>query len=133
MFANGHGKDPKCALFGRIFLLFMILTHPLQNSTGKFNIGPGIGGSCCTKVQFSPELALVTMGVAYFFLAFLSVSVPVINAQLTNNSKGCHLAPLSGYDNIEPEGDPLLLHVRFRVLHIRDVPDSGGSFGVDIM
>ena len=47
--------------------------------------------------------------------------------------KGCYLTLNNGWDEMEPVGDPLTLHVRIRVLHLRDVPDSGGSFGVDFM
>ena len=32
----------------------------------------------------------------------------------------------------EPKGNPLRIHVLIQILHIRDIPDSGGSFGVDI-
>ena len=35
------------------------------------------------------------------------------------------------YDS-EPKGNPLRIHVLIQILHIRDIPDSGGSFGVDI-
>ena len=35
------------------------------------------------------------------------------------------------YDS-EPKGNPLHIQVRIIILHIRDIPDSGGSFGVDI-
>ena len=77
------------------------------------------------------------MAVVILMFAFYSVFAVVINAQcmgsMTNVSKGCQLTLDSDYDNMEPEGDPLQLHVRFRILHLRDVPDSGGSFGVDIM
>ena len=69
-------------------------------------------------------------------MVFPSIFVVFITAQsvgaLSNNSKSCYLT-LNGYDDIEPEGDPLLLHVRFKVLRLRDIPDSGGSFSVNIM
>ena len=35
------------------------------------------------------------------------------------------------YDN-EPKGNPLRIHVWIQILHIRDIPDGGGSFGVDL-
>ena len=69
-------------------------------------------------------------------MVFPSIIVAVINAQnigsLPNNSNGCHLT-LNGYDDIKPEGDPLLLHVRIKILRLRDIPDSGGSLSVNIM
>ena len=55
-----------------------------------------------------------------------------------NNSvppKGCNLVtPQRVRENIEPESEsgPLLLHIELSVLHIREIPDSGGSFGVDV-
>ena len=52
--------------------------------------------------------------------------------QEQQKSPGCHLN-LNGYDDIEPEGDPLLLHVRIRVRRLQDIPISGGSFSVGIM
>ena len=48
-------------------------------------------------------------------------------------SKGCRLSLNSGWDEIEPIGDPLLIHVIIRVLHLTDIPDSGGFFSVDVM
>ena len=68
-------------------------------------------------------------------LVFPSIFVVFITAQSVEaltNTKICYLT-LNGYDDIEPEGDPLLLHVRFKVLRLRDIPDSGGSFSVNIM
>ena len=32
----------------------------------------------------------------------------------------------------KPEGNPLILHTMLEVLHVRDIPDSGDSYGVDI-
>ena len=65
------------------------------------------------------------------------VIVAVINAQnigiMTNKSKGCHLTLNNGDDDMEPEGDPLLLHVRIKILRLREIPDSGRSFNVMIM
>ena len=64
------------------------------------------------------------------------VIVAVINAQnigiMTNKSKGCHLTLNNGDDDMEPEGDPLLFHVRIKMIRLRDIPERGGSFSVDI-
>ena len=69
-------------------------------------------------------------------LSVIQLILTVINAQnvgsFSNFSNGCHLN-LNGYDDIEPEGDPLLLHVRIRVRRLQDIPISGGSFSVGIM
>ena len=48
-------------------------------------------------------------------------------------SQGCALILQNGWFEMEPVGDPLLVHVRIRVIHLTDIPDSGSSFGVDIM
>ena len=52
-----------------------------------------------------------------------------------SKDKGCELT--LGNQNAwekpkEPGGHPLLLNTSIRVYYLRDVPDSGGSFGVDL-
>ena len=66
--------------------------------------------------------------VAIFSL--LAAALTFVNAQ--DNSKGCQLMFNDSYDALEPRGDPLILNARFRILHVRDVPDSGGSYSLDI-
>ena len=77
------------------------------------------------------------MGLISVTLVLQFVIVPVINAQniehMPNNSRGCHLALNNGYNDMEPGGDPLLLHVRIKILRLREIPDSGRSFSVMIM
>ena len=46
-------------------------------------------------------------------------------------SMGCRLNLNTGYDEMEPVDDPLVINVRIRIFAIRDIPDSGGSFGVN--
>ena len=48
-------------------------------------------------------------------------------------TSGCRLDLNSGQYELEPIGDPLLIHVRLRVYHFWDIPDSGGSFSVDFV
>ena len=45
---------------------------------------------------------------------------------------GCYLVLNNGWDEMEPIGNPLLIHVRFRVRSLKDIPDSGGSFTLGI-
>ena len=63
--------------------------------------------------------------------------VVVIAAQdiepMPNNSRGCHLTLNNGDNDMEPEGDPLLLLVKIRILRLVEIPDSGRSFSVNIM
>ena len=77
------------------------------------------------------------MGLISATLVLQSVLVAVINAQniepMSNNSRGCHLTLNNGHNDMEPEGDPLLLHVRIKILRLREIPDSGRSFSVMIM
>ena len=48
-------------------------------------------------------------------------------------SAGCTLeAPHVIKVHKEALGDPLLIHTEIKVLGVRDVPDIGGSYGVDI-
>ena len=69
-------------------------------------------------------------------VVYLSFAATAINSQnigsLPNNSHGCHLTLNNGLDDMAPKGDPLLLHNSIKVLCLRDIPDSGGTFGVDI-
>ena len=76
------------------------------------------------------------MRIMFEIFVLQSLVVAVIKSQyigpMPQNQKGCHLTLNNGYDEMEPEGNPLLIQVRIRVFHLRDVPDSGGSFGVNI-
>ena len=36
------------------------------------------------------------------------------------------------WENKRPSSNPLVLQTKLEVLHVRDVPDSGGTYGVDI-
>ena len=82
------------------------------------------------------EVVEVAMGLLTFTLVFQSVMLSVISAQnmsMHNNSRGCHLTLNNGNDDMEPRGDPLLLHVRMKILRLREIPDSGRDFSVNIM
>ena len=47
---------------------------------------------------------------------------------------GCNLnTPKAIWKKLQPYADPLVLHVQIEVLGVRNVPNSGGSFGVDVM
>ena len=64
--------------------------------------------------------------------------VEIVNAQFYGPAlppslhKGCELTLGNAFGDKEPRGEPLLLHVSITIPHLRDVADSGGSFGVDI-
>ena len=51
-----------------------------------------------------------------------------------NSSQGCKLiTPQDVQHQMEARGNPLQVNITITVHRIRDVPDSGGSFGVDFM
>ena len=64
----------------------------------------------------------------------------VIDAQMIgpqpppqSQTQGCTLILNTGWNEMEPVGDPLLIDVRIRVIHLFDIPDSGGSFSAKLM
>ena len=55
-------------------------------------------------------------------------------AWASNNTHGCKLnTPQDVQDQMEAKGKPLQVNITIMVSRVRDVPDSGGSFGVDFM
>ena len=47
--------------------------------------------------------------------------------------QGCRLLPTQAVvTQTEPTGEPLVISVDMKVLGVRDVPDTGGSYGVDV-
>ena len=75
------------------------------------------------------------MRIMFEILVLQLLVVAVIKSQyigpMPQNQKGCHLTLNNGNKGMEPEGHPLIIHVMIRIFHLRDVPDSGGSFGVN--
>ena len=58
-----------------------------------------------------------------------------MGATSTTNSTftGCNLRiPDDIKDHMEPEREPLVITIIMFIKYVRDVPDSGGSFGVDV-
>ena len=46
---------------------------------------------------------------------------------------GCNLEKTKSIEEqMMPDGDPLRLATKMQVKNVRDVPDSGGSFGVEV-
>ena len=81
-------------------------------------------------------MAKMCVILAIFVLGARVTSVQSYGPQLPpSKDKGCELT-LGGQKAWEkpkePEGHPLLLNASIRVYYLRDVPDSGGSFGVDL-
>ena len=54
-------------------------------------------------------------------------------AQVLSTGKGCSFVnPYDLVKNPEPQGLPLLVDISILVIGLRDVAESGGSFGVDV-
>ena len=50
------------------------------------------------------------------------------------DTRGCHLeVPAEVKDQVEAKGEPLDIGVDIALTRIRDVPDGGGSFGVELV
>ena len=54
----------------------------------------------------------------------------VINPQLSIAKIECKIQ--EDWKSKRPSGQPLVLQTELEVLRVRDVPDSGGTYGVDI-
>jgi len=81
-------------------------------------------------VLYKPNMKPQLHSVSAFLLHF------VVSATIGTNSTntGCNLhIPKVVQDHMEAEGEPLLITFIFQPLFVRDVPESGGSFGVDFM
>ena len=47
--------------------------------------------------------------------------------------QGCNLVKTKSVkEQLEPSGEPLFILVHLEILGVRDVPDRGGSYGVDV-
>ena len=67
------------------------------------------------------------------FLILLAIhGVLATNSTKESNGNGCTLVvPPAVLKQMEPNGDPLLFNVQFMNIRIRDVPNKGGSYGVE--
>ena len=68
-------------------------------------------------------------------IIFLLFGVTTFVFALATDLEGCHLVvpeEVKKQPEPKPETGPLLLHVAFKISDIRDVPASGGYFGVDL-
>ena len=62
----------------------------------------------------------------------LILFVTIVLSHAQNASRGCLHEEMQREEMKKPSGIPLVLQTKLEVLHIRDVPDSGGTYGVDI-
>ena len=69
------------------------------------------------------------MWLAFYIL--LTMSMARVMSSATNITQGCNLyVPEEVRDHMEAEGEPLKITIIMQIEYVRDVPDSGGSFGV---
>ena len=69
----------------------------------------------------------------WIFLILLAVqSMLATNFTQESGGIGCTLVvPPAVKKQIEPHGEPLVVNILFKNIRIRDVPNKGGSFGVE--
>ena len=79
------------------------------------------------KIGFAMSLSTQT-------LPYLLLAIVVLDTTATNTTfTGCNLrVPKEVQDHMEAEGEPLVITIIMLIKFVRDVPDSGGSFGVDV-
>ena len=77
------------------------------------------GAACCANLKMRQSIyVLITLVVGSM-------------ASATNMTHGCNLyVPTEVRDHMEAEGEPLQITIIMQIEYVRDVPDSGGSFGV---
>ena len=80
-----------------------------------------------TKVANLSCVVLISLLTSFVLLTNAQQSGPMPKEKLD-----CSLELNFLWYDSEPKGNPLPIQVRIIILHIRDIPDSGGSFGVDI-
>ena len=71
----------------------------------------------------------------FISLLFLFVINKYVFAKETE-IKGCNLVipdEVRIRQEPQPETEPLVIYTMFDIIRLGDVPDSGGSFGVDVM
>ena len=69
-----------------------------------------------------------------FLVLFVAPCVQATNSTQENDDtgNGCTLlVPPIVKKQMEPIGDPLLINMEFMNIRIRDVPNKGGSYGVE--
>ena len=67
------------------------------------------------------------MWLSFYILLAMAIG-RVVSSNIT---QGCNLyVPEEVRDHMEAEGEPLKITIIMQIEYVRDVPDSGGSFGV---
>ena len=75
---------------------------------------------------------ILIIALVYYVGAIDALNIgPLLPPQ--SQPQGCTLTLQNTWLDMEPIGDPLLIDVRIRVIHLFDIPDSGGSFSVNLV
>ena len=73
------------------------------------------------------------MNLTYFLLLIVNLTNVSCLKRSKSLPQGCSLLPTTAVmTQMEPTEEPLSLSVAIKVLGVRDVPDRGGSYGVDV-
>ena len=76
--------------------------------------------------------------VVLLLATFVSIEAESTEASTTTKAtakppnRACSFQPNHYQYDWEPEANPLFIDINLIILHIRDIPDSGGSFGLDL-
>ena len=68
-------------------------------------------------------------------LSLVFSTVNIVSGFNKSASRGCNLVipqNVQEHPEPQPESGPLLLHIELSVLHIIEIPESGGSYGMDV-
>ena len=97
---------------------------------GTFQFG-NFSTSCSSKCDETENKIMIWAKLLVVFSSNI-----IVFAFNDTGSGGCSLIiPKNVQQKLEPQPEtgPLLLHVVLRIVRIRDIPDGGGSYGLDFV
>ena len=103
-------------------------TGTLSNTTSNQSGNKSASSQQSTQASSSPACSSMRDG----FFGFIGGTWHDIRAGMGLDT-GCTLeVPSEVMKHMEAVGKPLMIQIEFKILTVRDIPDQGGSFGVDI-
>ena len=76
--------------------------------------------ACCANPKMRQSLYVL-----------IALAMGSVESATNMTQQGCNLyVPEEVRDHMEAEGEPLQITIIMQIEYVRDVPDSGGSFGV---
>ena len=110
-------------------LLFWTTFSSLMGLVQSKHISPYI---TLVKTLHFPTYIDIMSPTCYLLLVLYFTNVSA-KGRFKAQPQGCSLlATESVTAQLEPTGEPLIIKVDLNVLGVRDVPDRGGSYGVDV-